>query len=100
MMIRIEQIHTIYILRLLTENIEYKNNPDSRNYRYPELEYSFSSLVIHRPIHASPYSKNTSTNCNNPEHFLRNSPPMIDRFDLINTHHEIGEYIETEKTLE
>mgnify|MGYP006910921495 CR=1 FL=1 len=45
--------------------------------------------MIHRPIHTEPYSKNSTKNRKYPESFLRNSPPLIDRFDLINTHNQI-----------
>ena len=61
---------------------------------------SFPSLVIHRPLHSGPYTKNPAKDREDPESFFRYSPPLIYRLQLVDDHHEVGEDIDDEQAVE
>ncbi len=52
--------------------------------------------MIHRPEHTEPYTKNPTTNCQNPESFLRNPPPLVYRLEFIDRYNGIREEIDEE----
>ncbi len=66
-------------------------DPYNPNNWYPYPEFSFPSLVIHRPLHTQPDTKNSSKDGKYPEGFFTNSPPLIDRLELVDDHRQIGE---------
>lgn len=90
--------YNICILKLYsyTNNIEYYYDPYTSNNRYPEFEFSLSSLVIHWVVHSESYTKNPTEYSEDPEGSLGYSPPLIYRLQFIDTHDEIGEYTENE----
>ncbi len=55
--------------------------------------------MVHWIVHSEPYSKNPTENRENPEGFFRYSPPLIYRLQFIDTHDQIGKYIESNKNI-
>lgn len=76
---------------------QYKNankKPNHGKNRNSDTKYSFSRLVIHRPLHPEPDSEHPTTESKNPECLLGYSPPSIDRFELIDPHERVGKEID------
>ncbi len=94
--------YNICILKLYsyTNNIEYYYDPYTSNDRYPEFEFSLSSLVIHWIVHSEPYTKNPTEYGEYPEGFLGYSPPLIYRLQFIDTHDNICDRIKNKKGIE
>lgn len=82
------------------ENIYNSQYPENPNHWYPGFKIPFSGLMIHRPSHPKPDSKNSSEYRKDPECFFRNSPPLVDRLKFVYAHHQVGKDIDTKKAIE
>ena len=84
------------ILYLLRGYNYYSDSPQYSDNRNPELKIPFSCLMKYWPHHSKPNTKNSSNERKNPESPLRNSPPLVDRLNLVGPHDEVRDEINDE----
>lgn len=80
--------------------VQQDDNPSDCNHRNPRGKIFFSSLVVHRPSHPQPDTEYSSQESEYPERLFRYPPPLIERLELVDTHHQIGKDIDTTENRE